>query len=555
MTADERAPDDPWDPLHEPGPPGSHWSTVNVGEALPGVASPLGFSIWADIGDRMCRDLSYRLGVFGAAERVVPADPRDRIIRPFHGRIAMRMEWLASVGDRMPGTTGEQAIAGMLGQAPDTMAFAPTRRRYPVIAYRLPVAGVVAPRRVRALAPVIDSWWRSRIPVLAAADHALAVEIFTAALGRFSQTMTLHGIALFSAVTPLWNAVNALVEKTGVGDAGTLSGTGGAEMTIVEDIWKASRGQLTVDEVAANHGFHGPLEGEISSRVWREDPKPLVAMIERYATRDESDNPLARDREAKARLLRMQREVAAALPAVQRPAVLALLRHAARTIPLRGVGKASFLQALDVARASARRIGEHLASAGALADPDDVFYLTVAELTGPVRADARELVARRRRRRAEYQQLELPSYWRDLPVPERIEAAGERENDDDVALTGIGASAGTVEGIVRVVTDPGFADVEPGEILVAPSTDPSWASIMFIAGALVVDIGGMISHAAVVARELELPCVVNTRTGTRVLRDGDRVRVDGTAGTVEVLQRAVPVDRGRPGLLSEVEQR
>jgi pyruvate,water dikinase len=333
-----------------------------------------------------------------------------------------------------------------------------------------------------------------------------------------------------------------------------LSGTGGAEMAIVEDIWKASRGRLTAAEVTANHGFHGPLEGEISSRVWREAPAPLAAMIERYATRDDSDDPLARDREAKARLPRMQRELAAALPAVQRPAVLVLLRHAARTIPLRGVGKASFLQALDVARASARRIGEHLASAGALAEPDDVFYLTVAELTGPVPPGARELVAGRRQRRAEYQRLELPSYWRDLPVPERIEAVGAGAGDA-VAVTGIGASAGTVEGIVRVVTDPSFADVEPGEILVAPSTDPSWASIMFIAGALVVDIGGMISHAAVVARELELPCVVNTRTGTRVLRDGDRVRVDGTAGTVEVLQRAAPVDRVGPGLLSEAEQR
>jgi pyruvate,water dikinase len=102
-------------------------------------------------------------------------------------------------------------------------------------------------------------------------------------------------------------------------------------------------------------------------------------------------------------------------------------------------------------------------------------------------------------------------------------------------LTGIGVSAGVVEGIVRVVTDPGFADVEPGEVLVAPTTDPSWASIMFVSTALVVDIGGALSHAAVVARELGVPCVVNTRSGTKALRTGDRVRVDGGKGTVEVL--------------------
>jgi pyruvate,water dikinase len=88
------------------------------------------------------------------------------------------------------------------------------------------------------------------------------------------------------------------------------------------------------------------------------------------------------------------------------------------------------------------------------------------------------------------------------------------------------------------VDDPTFAEVEPDEILVTPTTDPSWASIMFISAGLVVDIGGQLSHAAVVARELGIPCVVNTRVGSRVLHTGDRVRVDGAAGTVELVARA-----------------
>jgi phosphoenolpyruvate synthase/pyruvate phosphate dikinase len=110
--------------------------------------------------------------------------------------------------------------------------------------------------------------------------------------------------------------------------------------------------------------------------------------------------------------------------------------------------------------------------------------------------------------------------------------------DGLTTIAGIGASSSTVEGTVRVVSDPTFAEVEPGEILVSHTTDPSWASIMFVSAGLVVDIGGMISHAAVVARELGIPCVVNTRTGTGVLRDGDRVRVNGGDGTVELLERA-----------------
>jgi pyruvate,water dikinase len=114
----------------------------------------------------------------------------------------------------------------------------------------------------------------------------------------------------------------------------------------------------------------------------------------------------------------------------------------------------------------------------------------------------------------------------------------------DAALSGVGVSPGVVEGPARVVTDPSFDEVEPGEVLVAPSTDPSWASIMFLSSALVVDIGGALSHAAIVARELGVPCVVNTVTGTRSIRTGDHIRVDGGTGVVTILKRArqTPLD-------------
>jgi pyruvate,water dikinase len=305
-------------------------------------------------------------------------------------------------------------------------------------------------------------------------------------------------------------------------------------MKLIEDLWRASRGEITEATVVAEHGYHGPLEGEISSRVWREDPSPLTRMIEAYVGKPDSENPAARESRAREQLPVLHRQLAAELPRVQRPAVIALLRHAARTLPLRGVGKASFLQAIDVARASARCIGEHLVTAGALDDPEAVFYLTLPELTGTIPADARELVGQRRRTRAEHQQVRLPGSWRGTPDVQPIEA----ESQDDEVVSGIGVSAGIAEGIVRVVIDPSFADVEPDEVLVTPTTDPSWASIMFISSALVVDIGGALSHAAVVARELGIPCVVNTRNGTRALRTGDRVRVDGAAGTIEVLARS-----------------
>jgi pyruvate,water dikinase len=200
---------------------------------------------------------------------------------------------------------------------------------------------------------------------------------------------------------------------------------------------------------------------------------------------------------------------------------------------LRGVSKRAFLQSIDVARCAARHAGDILADQGVLAEPEDVFYLTTDELTGRVPGDVAGVVRRRRQRRDQYATLELPLTWKGTPVPA---AAATPQRSGDV-VTGLGVSAGVVEGTVRVVFDPSFADVRPDEVLVAPMTDPSWSSIMFISAALVVDIGGALSHAAVVARELGFPCVVNTRTGTRELRTGDRVRVDGAKGTVEILER------------------
>jgi pyruvate,water dikinase len=95
-----------------------------------------------------------------------------------------------------------------------------------------------------------------------------------------------------------------------------------------------------------------------------------------------------------------------------------------------------------------------------------------------------------------------------------------------------------VTGRARVVHDSDEEPLRPGEILVCETTNPCWVTLFLVADAMVIDIGGVISHGAIAARELGIPCVINTRDGTRVLHTGDLVRVDGGSGTVEVLERA-----------------
>jgi pyruvate,water dikinase len=456
------------------------------------------------------------------------------MVATFYGRAGMQTEFYSLIGDRMPGTTGADAVKGILGRVPDDLVFHPTRRRYPVVAWRLPWTFGTAPKQARALTAATDAWWRETIPTLADMDALTALTTFHDATRRFADNLTMQGVITFAVVSPLYQAVARLAERTGVGDIAALSGSGGAEMAIITDIWRASRGELTLEQVISNHGFQGPKEGEISSRVWREDPAPLRQMMKDYAERADADNPVLRETEARRRLPALQREVAATFPVPLRPAIRRLLRLAATGIPLRGLSKRAFGQSTDVARGAARRVGEHWAAAGILAHPDDVFMLTVDELARPLPGDVTDLVARRRERRELYLKVTIPEMWKGTPAPVTDEVAESPPGD---VITGIGVSPGVVEGVVRIVTDPTFDEVEPDEVLVTPTTDPSWSSIMFISSALVVDIGGALSHAAVVARELGIPCVVNTRNGTRSLRTGDRVRVDGGTGTVEILER------------------
>jgi pyruvate,water dikinase len=141
-----------------------------------------------------------------------------------------------------------------------------------------------------------------------------------------------------------------------------------------------------------------------------------------------------------------------------------------------------------------------------------------------------ERVVTRRSRRDEYARLELPERWQGEVQPVLIP-----ETSGPIKVNGLGVSPGVVEGRVRVVRDPSTEMIEEGEILVCQTTDPSWASYFLVAAGVVIDVGGILSHRAIVARELGLPCVINARNATRQLHTGDQVRIDGTSGTVELL--------------------
>lgn len=539
-----------WDPLHQDSPADAFWTTTNVGEAMPGVLTPLSADIWRGKPGRGLLEAAHAVGALRGTE--VTEQAAQDLIGYFYGRGAVRAEIFALLGDRMPGTSGREVVVGILGRVPDGMTFHPTRRRYPAVALKYPRLFASMPRAVRVTTAEFDRWWRVATDAAPSLGLDAAVALFQEADVRFADAIVLQATCVLGSVSPVHDALARLIEKAGHDQdlSVLLSPIGGAEMAVVGDLWAASRRRIPIEQVVGNHGFHGPNEGELSSRVWRDDPGPVAALVDQYRARDEVHDPAVRERKLREDRDRAEAEFLATTSRLRRPLARLVLQLARTRLPHRGFAKRPMLQSLDVARAAARRAGVILADAGTISRADDVFYLTKDELVTGIPAQAKELIARRRERRETYTRLNLPNTWQGKPPMLMAETAGPDSNGDgpgdqpaDAAtnvLTGIGVSAGVVEGICRVVVDPDFGEVEPDEILVAPTTDPSWSSIMFISAGLVVDIGGTLSHAAVVARELGIPCVVNTRNGSRVLRTGDRIRVDGSTGVVHRLPAVEP---------------
>ena len=525
------------DPLHDRSGPDTFWTTVNAAEALPGVSTPLNWSWFGDSVERAFRWTFVDMGVIHPAATMVSASVDDRLWGVFYGRAAANLDTFRRLADLTPGTSGESIEVQIFGTARPDASSSPSRRRYPFVAARMPRSALALPKVLAAHRASVEEFWRSAV-LDPPADGAGARALFADAIARFEAVMRPHTLAAMLAQA-VYERASKLTAAAGLPGLETrlMTGYGGVEETrLMRELWAVSRGRRSFDDFVAAHGYHGPTEGEISSRSWREDRSPVAQLLETYRGMDEAAGPAVVERQRIGEREKATAALIAALPAARRPAAKLVLRVARRYIPLREVGKTAFLQTLDTARAAARMVGDDLARRGVVGDPADVFYLTVAELADPTLSDGiKEAVALRRERRDEYLKVKLPESW--TGQPEAIPITASEAAAEGAEITGLAVSPGVVEGRVRVVLDPLAGEpLQPGEILVCETTDPSWTSLFLVAAGLVIDVGGALSHGAILARELGVPCVINTRVGSQVLRTGDLLRVDGDAGRVEVLR-------------------
>jgi pyruvate,water dikinase len=492
-------------------------TTAAIGETLPGVLPPLRWALGSHLVEEAFRRLLDELGV-------LPTDLADHtLVRRVRGRAAMDFSRLERMAALLPGAADEHLEAEYFGSRRRGRSAAPLSRgggRLRSMAHDLRVLRVR--RRSDAdAAIVVQATGRvmaSPPDLVLLSDRDLAA--YHLRLLDLATRTTAAQLGAAADATATFRRLQVLLgRRLGAAEGGRL-----ADRVV-------TRAGVTIapDSRASAAAFSGPTWAELGRTPpapgRRGGPEDEAAALDELATAlgatpGAGDSLLSHLRQRQARHL----------------------AHDATTrLALRERTKAALLLLGGEVRRVHLEAGRRLVAAGALAEVQDVELLSPAELFAPAGAQPTvpaETVARRRRWRATYEQ-DGPLPPRFSGVPEAVEvgaAAGDR-------LEGWATSGGRFRGVVQVVHSPD-EDLAPGAVLVAEATDPSWSPLFMLAGAVVLDRGGPLSHAAILARELEVPAVLNV-AGATSLRDGQDVTVDGDAGIV-VVHHDAEMSEGTP---------
>ena len=286
-------------------------------------------------------------------------------------------------------------------------------------------------------------------------------------------------------------------------------------------------------------GFRGQNEIDPSHRTWDEAPHFVLSIIQANLNAGPDRDPHERERKQAAAREAVEREIESRLPAEALDEYRQALELGQMLNRAREMTKANWVRATRSQRPPVVELGRRLAERGLLDDAEDVWFLRLSELPqaaeGTLDAgEAKANVAARKAEMASLEGYELPVMF-DWPVeliPKEAASAVSSATYD-----GLGISPGAVTGRARVVTSAAAAmsaELEPGEILVAPVTDAGWTPLFIPAAGVVVETGGILSHAATVAREFGIPAVAEVRKATELIPDGATVTIDGSTGTVTV---------------------
>jgi pyruvate,water dikinase len=318
--------------------------------------------------------------------------------------------------------------------------------------------------------------------------------------------------------------------------------------------------QTALANFLARYGARGLAEIDAGRERWREDPRHVFEVLNSYLQIEDPER--APDVVFRRSAERAEAAIADLRAAIRRKPggwfKAHLLGFAARRMRalmgLREAPKFFAIRIMAILRDELLKSGQELAAEGILEQADDLVYLTLSEIEALANARGQgqdwqaQIAARRAAYRRELLRRQIPrlllsdgrAFYEGMAAEPGAKKGGIELTGS--VLTGSPVSPGSVEGRVRVVLDPRQAGLLPGEILVCPGTDPSWTPLFLSAAGLVMEVGGMMTHGAVVAREYGIPAIVGVDQATRRLKTGQRIRMDGSSGQIEVVEEQLVVN-------------
>ena len=568
---------------HEPSERFPVYTRGNAGEVYPEVFTPLSFSVAAGAGEQAMRNALLESGLIRPAEL---ADiPLTTAVGAgvFGGYAYLNLSIQRLAAARVPGGSATDADMNYLGSGDPppheplpgernrraTLAAmrylwkllkttelptqAADQRRVGTYLAALPDPATATDQELRqsvtTLMPLFEELYEEHLRISFAAGFAVAVlssicerqlDDPLLAVQLLSGLGDVDSAAPSQAMWDLSRTINASPDLTAAFDQG-IDG--------LLDRLARPDDQTPGDQAAfgeafaaflADHGSRGPNEWDTAFDTWETDPSLALTLIDRMRGADESHDPSRQQ----ARLA----EEAAALEAtcLERldPVNRFLFRRALRASRLLSRGrersKTTVVRAIHGARLQTQELARRLAERSG-GERGDLWLLLEDELddylADPVAMAP--LVAERRQHLALLAEREPPFFFSGEQPPvhtwKRRDEGAEQVDEGEV-LTGLPGCPGVARGRARVVTNPGDPrGLAPGDVLVAPLTDPSWTPLFVPAEAVVVDVGAVMSHAVIVSRELGIPCVVSAADATKRIPDGALIEVDGSAGTVTII--------------------
>jgi phosphohistidine swiveling domain-containing protein len=552
--------------------PETVWTAANIQEVLPDQLSPFGCSLTKGMLERYGREPMRRMGI--------RLRTKDQFSAYFYGRGFLNVTMMVEVADEVPFGSPETVAEEFLGRDCDRIAVATPLSlgklfRYALVTPRILWFSARMPAEIRRAERIIDTLEREEAArpfagrtdeeliraleegienvAIVAVIHISGSGVTSSSfewLGRLTerwlgdenralQNALCTGLADMASARPaydLWDLSRFVLESEPLRQAFEPQDPTEIERRLVAlpDAEQAAFRQR-LDQFLARHGHRSVMEGESAAKSWDEDLPTVYAMLRNYLRANESSDPRRIEERQRRERERITEESLSRLRRWQRPLLRRAVAQAQEWVVLREHTKSLLVRGSHRGRRLTRELARRMVARGLLTDLWDFYYLTWDEAKALLRGElARdEACAQIVRRKAEQErnrQVVLPESFKGRPKPLRPEDVPLPEGR---VLQGLPVSPGRVTGPARVILDPRRdAAIEPGEILVAPVTDAGWTPLFVAASGIVVDVGGSLSHGSTVAREYGLPAVVNVKHGTRLIRTGQTVTVDGAQGVV-----------------------